>query len=384
MTQTRRKFIRTTGLTTLSGMIGINTIYGTMSKQNKQRNTTKSGLILRFRPYELQLKHAFTLAGSSRSTTPVMLTEIEYDGIIGYGEASMPPYLGESHETAGRFLSSLKLGQFNDPFQLEKILDYVDGTAPGNCAAKAAVDIALHDLLGRIMQQPWYKIWGFDPANTPNTSFTIGIDTPEVVRLKVKEASAYKILKVKLGRDNDQEMIETIRSVTDVPLCVDVNQGWTDRQQALDMIYWLKEKGVVFVEQPMPKTAIDDMAWLSRHSPLPTIADEALQRLSDVKKAWGVYSGINIKLMKCAGMREAHKMLTLARALDMKVMIGCMTETSCAVSAAAQLSPMADWADLDGNLLISNDLYEGIRIIDGKVTLRDKPGIGIAKLTIAD
>ncbi len=377
MKQTRRNFIRTGSLTAIAGLSGINTIFGAMNNSASTRKFKNKGLSLRFKPYDLQLKHTFTLAGSSRTTTPVMLTEIMYEGITGYGEASMPPYLGESHETATRFLSSVNLEQFNDPFQLETILSYVDNLAPGNCAAKASVDIALHDLVGKIMGQPWYKIWGYDPAQTPNTSFTIGIDTAEVVKQKVREAPQFKILKVKLGRENDKEMIEAIRSETNVPLCVDVNQGWTDRQMALDMIYWLKEKGIVFVEQPMPKTAIDDMAWLTQHSPLPTIADEALQRLPDVKKVHGVYSGINIKLMKCTGMREAHKMLTLARALDMKVMIGCMTETSCAVSAAAQLSPMVDWADLDGSLLISNDPYKGMEVIDGKVTLIDKPGIGI-------
>ena len=378
MKQTRRNFIKAGSLTALAGWAGIQTSLGNMKNEEKKRSG--KGLNLSFKPYDLQLKHTFTLAGSSRTTTPVMLTEIEYDGITGYGEASMPPYLGESHDTAGKLLSSLNLAQFNDPFQLEKILDYVDGVAPGNCAAKASVDIALHDLLGKMMQQPWYKIWGYDPASTPNTSFTIGIDTPEVVRQKVTEASAFKILKVKLRRDNDKEMIETIRQETSVPLCVDVNQGWTDRQQALEMIHWLKEKGVVFVEQPMPKTAIDDLAWLTQHSPLPIIADEALQRLDDVQKANGIYSGINIKLMKCTGMREAHKMLTLARSLHMKVMIGCMTETSCAVSAAAQLSPAADWADLDGNLLISNDPFSGVQVFDGKITLPEKPGIGIKKM----
>ena len=174
--------------------------------------------------------------------------------------------------------------------------------------------------------------------------------------------------------------MKTIRSVTDVPMCVDVNQGWTDKKFALEMIHWLEEKGIEFIEQPMPKSAIDDIAWLTQHSPLPIIADEALQRLPDIKKAHGVYSGINIKLMKCTGMREAHKMITLARALDMKVMIGCMTETSCAVSAAAQLAPKVDWADLDGNLLIRNDAFRGIQIIDGKVALIDAPGIGITPI----
>lgn len=348
--------------------------------KNKTTKNSGKGLVLRFLPYDLQLRHTFTLANSSRKNTPDVLTCLEFEGVTGYGEASMPPYLGESVETATKFLSSLNLGQFNDPFQMDDILRYVDSVMPGNCAAKAAVDIALHDLVGKIMGQPWYKIWGFDPADAPNTSFTIGIDTPEVVRQKVAEAAPYKILKVKLGQANDREMIETIRSVTNVPICVDVNQGWTDKEKALEMIHWLKEKGVVFVEQPMPKTALDDMAWLTANSPLPTMGDEAVQRLPDVLKAKGVYSGINIKLMKCTGMREAHEMLTLARSLDMKVMIGCMTETSCAVSAGAQLAPKADWADLDGNLLILNDPYSGMKIVDGKVSLVDRPGIGISSV----
>lgn len=375
---TRRHFIRTAGLTALVGVAGIETLFAATKK--KTGKTSGKGLVLRFVPYDLQLRHTFTIANSSRKTTPDVLTSLEFDGITGYGEASMPPYLGESIESASKFLSLLNLSQFKDPFQMEDILTYVDSVLPGNCAAKAAVDIALHDLVGKIMGQPWYKIWGFDPADTPNTSFTIGIDTPEVVRQKTIEAKPYKILKVKLGQKTDREMIETIRSVTDAPLCVDVNQGWTDKQMALDMIYWLKEKGVVFVEQPMPKTAIDDMAWLTANSPLPTIGDESVQRLPDVMKAKGVYHGINIKLMKCTGMREAHQMLTLAESLNMKVMIGCMTETSCAISAAAQLSPKCEWADLDGNLLISNDPYEGVKVVDGKISMIDQPGIGLSAL----
>lgn len=375
MKTNRRNFIRTTGLLTLAGTVGVETLFAASAK--KVIPASKKGLSLSFLPYELQLRHVFTLANSSRKSTPDVLTRLEIDGVVGYGEASMPPYLGESVETATHFLSSLDLSQFHDPFQMDDILQYVDSVMPGNTAAKAAVDIALHDLVGKMMKQPWYKIWGFDPADTPNTSFTIGIDTPEVVRQKVAEAAPYKILKIKLGQPTDREMIETIRSVTDRPLCVDVNQGWTDRVKALETIHWLKDNGVVFVEQPLPKTAIDDMAWLTQNSPLPIIADESLQRLPDVVKANGVYSGINIKLMKCTGMREAHQMLTLARSLGMKVMIGCMTETSCAVSAAAQLAPKADWADLDGNLLIANDPFEGMQIVDGKVALTDKPGIGL-------
>jgi L-alanine-DL-glutamate epimerase-like enolase superfamily enzyme len=186
-------------------------------------------------------------------------------------------------------------------------------------------------------------------------------------------------LKVKLGLDNDKEMIETIRSVTDKPIRCDVNQGWKNKEEALKMIEWLATKNVEFVEQPMPKDWYEEHAWLRERSPLPIIGDESVQRLPDVRKAYGVYDGINVKLMKSTGMREAYKMILLARALDMKVMLGCMTETSCAISAAAQLSPLVDWADLDGAELISNDLFDGAKIIDGKVTLTDLPGIGIKK-----
>ena len=373
----RRNFLKFSGLAA-SSLILPNVVSAAKKNSPIKTKSGKSATMkLKYRPYDLQLKHVFTIANNSRTTTPVMLTEIEYDGIIGYGEASMPPYLGESHVTANEFLSKVDLSQFNDPFNLEDITQYIDSLAIGNYAAKASVDIALHDLVGKIVKQPWHKLWGLNATKTPNTSFTIGIDTPEVIKEKVHEAEVYKILKVKLGRDNDKEMIRTIRSVTNKPICVDVNQGWKDKQMALEMIQWLATQGVVFVEQPMSKLAVDDMAWLTKNSPLPIIADEAVQTVNDVAGLKDVYSGINIKLMKCGGMRNAWKMATIAKALGMKVMIGCMTETSCAISAAAQLSPLADWADLDGNLLISNDLYVGTRIIDGKVTLSDLPGIGI-------
>jgi len=377
----RRNFLKYSGLAAGS-LITTSAFSGceASDQSNDSKRAGKGKMKLRFKPYDLQLKHVFTIASNSRTTTPVMLVEIEYDGVVGYGEASMPPYLGESHKTAADFLSKIDLEQFANPFLLDDILTYVDELVAGNYAAKASVDIALHDLAGKLTGQPWYKLWGLNPDKTPHTSFTIGIDTPEVVRQKVKEADPYNILKVKLGGGNDKEMIQTIRSVTDKPLCVDVNQGWKDKYQALDMIHWLKEKGIVFVEQPMSKKGLDEMAWLTENSPLPTIADEAIQTVKDVLPLKGIYSGINIKLMKCGGMRAAHKMITLARSMNMKVMIGCMTATSCAISAASQLSPLVDWADLDGNLLISNDCFEGVKIVNGKVTLNDKPGIGINKL----
>jgi L-alanine-DL-glutamate epimerase-like enolase superfamily enzyme len=338
-------------------------------------------MALKWRPFTAQLRHVFTIAVSSRSTTPIVLTEVEYDGVVGRGEASMPPYLGESQESCGAFLSKVDLSRYPNPFELETILAEVDAIAPGNQAAKASVDIALHDLVGKLLGQPWYNIWGYDAARTPNTTYTIGIDKPEIVRQKVREAGQFKILKVKLGLDNDREMIETIRSVTSVPLTADVNQGWKDRQKALDELHWLKEKNVVVVEQPFPKEGpLEDLAWIAERSPIPIVADESCQRLPDVRKLYGAVSGINIKLMKSTGMREAQKMLNLARALGMKVMLGCMTETSCGISAASHLSPMVDWADLDGALLISNDPYKGTTVVDGKVTLCPDPGLGVSRI----
>jgi L-alanine-DL-glutamate epimerase and related enzymes of enolase superfamily len=376
----RRKFLTECGM--LAGTAGFSYVSLGYDWTKTDKKTEKSSVLtLRFKPYELHLKHVFTLASGSRSTTPVMLTELEFDNITGYGEASMPPYLGESHVTATSFLKKVDLTQFKSPFFMEDILAYVDQVAPGNYAAKASIDIALHDLTGKLMKQPWYKMWGLNPDKTPNTSFTIGIDKPDVVKTKVKEAAPYKILKVKLGQGNDKEMIETVRSQTDKPICVDINQGWTDRVMALEMAQWLKEKGVVFIEQPMPKEIVDDNAWLTQNSPLPIIADEAIQTINDFRNVQGAYSGINVKLMKCGGLRSAYILIKMARSLGMKVMIGCMTETSCAVSAAAQLSPLADWADLDGNLLIDNDVFEGVTVNDGKITLNERPGIGIRQKT---
>lgn len=373
----RRKFLKGSAL----GLIALSAPISLSAAGEATRKVGKSGrLNLSFKPNELKLRHAFNLARSSRTTTPDVLVQLEYDGIIGYGEASMPPYLGESIESVSTFLSKLDLSQFSDPFRIEEILDYVDHVAPDNRAAKASVDIALHDLLGKIMGQPWYKIWGLSPEKTPYTSFTIGIDTAEVVRQKVDEAAPYKVLKVKMGLDNDKELVEIIRSKTDRPICVDANQGWTSKEEALEMCHWLKERNCLFVEQPFDKSMIDETAWLRERSPLPIIADEFLQRLPDVMRAYQVYDGINIKLMKSTGMHEAYKMAVLAKGLGMKLMIGCMTETSCAISAAAQLAPMVDWADLDGNLLISNDSFDGVKVVDGKIQLVDKPGIGVTPL----
>lgn len=384
---TRRDFIKKATLTTvgsalaLSNIDALNIIGSKTKNVNINRKGTSHKLEMKFFPYELKLRHVFTVATYSRTTTPDVQVEITYDGVTGYGEASMPQYLGQTVQSVTAFLQKVDLSQFNNPFQLEDILAYVDSLSPGDTAAKAAVDIALHDLVGKLLGAPWYKIWGLNKDKAPSTTFTIGIDTADVVKQKTREcANQFNILKVKLGRENDKEMIETIRSVTDLPIAVDINQGWKDKEKAIDEIFWLKEHGIVMVEQPMPKELRDDIAWLTEKSPLPIFADEAIQRLKDIKNVAGAYSGINIKLMKCTGMHEAWKMLNYARAIGMKVMVGCMTETSCAVSAAAQLSPAVDFADLDGNLLISNDRFKGMEVVKGKITLPDRPGIGVVKL----
>jgi len=332
---------------------------------------------LTYQPFELLLRHTFTIAKFSRTSTPVMLLKVEHEGQIGNGEASMVPYMGESYESATAFLSKVDAGQFKYPFDFVAIIAYLDSIAPGNPAIKAGIDIALHDLDGKLQQKPCWQILGSDPAKMPLTSFTIGIDTPEVIIQKVKENPDCNIIKVKLGRDSDQELIKTIRSVTDLPLFVDANQGWTDLQQSLDMTHWLHEQGVLLIEQPMLKTDPDSNAWLTERSPIPIIGDESVQRLPDVAKAKGVYTGINIKLMKSAGMYEALQMILKARELDLKVMIGCMSETSCATLAAASLAPQCDWADLDGPFLTSNNPYQLPEFVEGKWVLGNEPGLGV-------
>jgi L-alanine-DL-glutamate epimerase-like enolase superfamily enzyme len=332
---------------------------------------------LSWKQYDLQLKHTFRISRSARDIAPVIILQLDHDGITAYGEASPTKRYGESLETIDAFFRSLDLSRFESPMQLEEILSYVDLAATGNTSAKCAVDLALHDWVGKKLGVPLYQLWGLNPAKTAQCSFTIAIDTKEIVEQKVREAEEFPILKVKVGLDNDQEMIETIRNVTDKVLYVDANEGWKDKHLALERIKWLKDQNVEFVEQPMPAEQFEDLKWLRDKSDLPLIADESVLRLSEVPKLAEAFDGINIKLMKCTGVREAIRMINTARALNMKVMMGCMIETAVGISAGAHLAPLLDYADLDGNVLISNDPFDGVRNINGKLTLNNKPGLGV-------
>ena len=374
MVTKRRNFIKSLAVLGGASVIDLKAGAATLAK----RRTAASKLQLKWTPYDLQMKHVFTIAGSSRKTTPVVLTSLTYDGVTGYGEASLPPYLGESQASVVEFLKKVDLSGFSNPFEIEDILQYVDKIAENNTAAKAAVDIALHDLTGKLMGQSWHKMFGLNLNKIPSTTYTIGIDTDDMIRTKVKEVEGqFNILKVKLGTKDDKRIITAVRSATKLPIAIDANQGWDDKHYALDMINWLKEQGVVMIEQPLNKYNLDDNAWITERSPLPVFGDESVQRLRDIQRLKGVFSGVNIKLMKCTGIREAWNMRNLARALNMKVMLGCMTETSCAISAAAQLVAGVDFADLDGNLLIANDAFDGAIFKDGKTIPNDRPGIGV-------
>jgi len=332
----------------------------------------------RYTPHTLYFKHPFKIAHGTRSSTPIVIIELEHGEQIGYGEASMPPYLGESHDSVISFLEKAKPILLSaSPLEIEMIMRKIDAIAPGNTAAKASIDIALHDLKGKLLDTASWKLFGGDQAKTPYTTFTLGIDIPEILIEKIKEAQDYKVLKVKLNGMDDKMIINTIRRHTDKPIAVDVNQGWKSKEEALKKMEWLASSKVIFVEQPLAKNDWAGMQWLVERSPLPIFADESVQRYDDIDIAKNCFHGINIKLMKCTGMLEAYKMIKHAREVGLKILMGCMSETSCAISAAAQLTPFVDYADLDGSLLMKNDLFKGIEFIDGKITLNELPGNGV-------
>lgn len=332
----------------------------------------------RWKELKLLLKHPFTIARGTRTHYDSVILTLEHNGVTAYGEAVPAERYNDNSEKVDAALMSIDFNSepFNDPFRLEDIDTACRSNELMTPSSIAAINIAYWDLQGKLLNQPLYKLWGLDPAKSLVSTFTIGIDEVDVIKQKVKEADEYPILKVKQGMDNDREIIEAIREMTDKVIRVDANEGWT-KEEALDKIEWLAEQNVEFVEQPLPADKLDDTAWLKERSPLPIIADENVVTKFDIPKIAYAFDGINIKLMKSGGPTEALKMIHIARSNGLKVMLGCMCESSIAIGAAAHLSPLADWADLDGNLLLSNDPFTGIGMKDGKLILPDAAGIGV-------
>lgn len=330
-------------------------------------------MILRHRFLDLRLRHTFRTARGPSDVRENLLVEAEHDGVVGRGEAAPIVRYHEDRASAAKAVAEMA-ARLGDPRAFSQAAG--GAAVPGQSSAEAAVDMALHDLAGLRLHAPLYELLGIDPSKTPETSFTIGLDTPEVVIRKVKEASAYAVLKVKMGSDGDREVLTAVRDTTRQRIRVDANEGWTP-DAALERLEWLARLGVELVEQPLPADRIEETRALRRRSPLPFYADEAVHRAADIPRLAGAFDGINIKLMKCGGLAEALRMIAVARAHGMKIMLGCMIESSLAITAAAHLSPLVDTADLDGNLLVANDPFEGATVVGGRLVLPDRPGLGV-------
>lgn len=313
--------------------------------------------------------------GVSRETsTEKFNTFVEVDN--GLGEAAPLSFYGESRETLEAVLPLLLAVIEEDPFAIEQSHANMQRRIGMNSAAKAAVDMALYDRLGKHLGQPLYRIWGLDPEKTPLSTYTIGLDTTEEMVRKTRQAEEYPILKIKMGQPGDLEQLRAIREVTDKPIRVDANAAWTPKE-ALSKIDAMRELGVEFVEQPLPPENVEGMRWLYRRSRLPLIVDESCKTSKDIPGLVGQCDGINIKLMKSGGLHEALKMVATARAHGLQIMLGSMIESSLANTAAAHLSPLVDYADLDGHVLIAEDPYEGLFLEEGKIRLPDGPGLGV-------
>ena len=326
----------------------------------------------------LNLRHTWTTTMSSSAYRDTLHVRFIRDGVTGHGEGAPIVRYQENAADAQRAAQSVQdLVTEADPWHFQKLMTQVFQRVPGQYAAKAALDIALMDWVGQKLGIPLYRYFGLDPNDTPITTFSIGIDTPEITRQKVREAASFPVLKIKVGLDTDEATIAAVRSVTDKPLRVDANEGWKDKEEAVRKINWLAGQGVEFVEQPMPADMLEETRWVRERVHLPLIADEACQRASDIPKLVGVFAGVNVKLDKSGGILEAFKMLQTARALGLKTMLGCMVSSSVSVTAAAHLSPLVDYADLDGNLLIANDPFSGVQVKEGKLLLPNRPGLGL-------
>lgn len=336
-------------------------------------------MTLNYQVFALQFKHPFGVSSNTRKETPSVFLELKEKGFIGYGEACLPVYLGETVDETTLFFEKLRplLNEWSLDEGLSEILTKIDAVSPGNNAAKAAIDIALHDLKAKLKGISYREMMGFKEVSPMSTSFTIGIDKEEILEQKIKEAADFSVLKVKAGTKDDKKLIRLIRQYTKKPLYVDVNQGWKNKEEVLEMILWMKEQNVILLEQPMPATMKEEMRWLTERSPISTIADESVKRLRDLETLHGAFSGVNIKLMKCTGLAEANKMIDFCRNNNLAVLLGCMAESSCGTSAMAQLMHKADYIDLDAPLLYTNDPFRGVSYNDGKVYLNNMAGIGV-------
>jgi len=329
----------------------------------------------------LKLRHTFTIAHGSSDERVNLVVGLEHEGRVGWGLAAPNPRYGETPESCKAALLAMARELQGDPRAYEPLISSLLRNHEGEFAAKAALDMAIMDLAGKTLDAPLYRIWGLDPAGLSPTSMTIGMAAPEQVAQRAQEAAGFHVLKVKLGSADDHALIEAIRSVTQVPIRVDANEGWHSREHAIREVEWLAAHNVELVEQPMPASAIEDAVWLKQRSPLPLIADEAFTCNADLLSMGEAYHGVNIKLMKCGGTLMAREAVTLARGLGLQIMLGCMVESSLGIAAAAQLAPYADYLDLDGNLLICNDPFRGHAVIDGFLKLNDAPGLGASPLT---
>ncbi|MEY3084323.1 MAG: hypothetical protein RL037_503 [Bacteroidota bacterium] len=330
---------------------------------------------------ELQFKHPFSVAGNTRNHTPSVLIILKYENFTGYGEVTMPPYLGETPSSAITFLKKVSFSGITTSTAIAEFHHYIDSLDTGNNAAKAGLDIAFHDLLSKRRNVDICSLYSL-PNEKKASSFTIGLDTPQVMLEKTSEAEelGFHVLKVKLGGLNDRETMRLISDFWKKPISVDANQGWKDASWSLDFCHELKEMGVLFVEQPFEKNDLKSAEWLTSRSPLPIIADESCKRFSDLDVVKNCFHGINVKLMKSTGLFEAYKMLQFAKNNQMKTVTGCMAESSCAVAAMSHFAALADWVDLDGPFLITNDPFEPVKLIEGCIQVPRKIGIGVELL----
>lgn len=327
----------------------------------------------------LKTRHPFVIArGGSSDYRVVWVRLTDGDGLEGWGEADPSSYYKETADTVLSGLKKVEPHLPADPFKLEDAEARFAQVIPNDRSARAALSAALHDLMGKRLGQPVWRLWGLDPARAPKSSFTIGLGTDDQIRQKVAEAAQYPILKIKLGTDRDEEILRTIRDATDKPIRVDANAGWT-RERAIRMLPVLREFGVEFVEQPLPPDDLEGIAAVRREGILPVIVDESCLVAADIPRLAGVADGINIKLAKCGSLREALRMIATARAHGMLVMLGCMIESSLGITAAAQLAPLLDAADLDGAALTANDPFVGATIEHGEIRVPTEPGLGVRR-----